>query len=163
MIELLEEFNIIIPHPNDLQLLKELKESNEKDKYLKSNINMIIPCLFNNSKPNDIEKSIFNLKNNSNNGKEILGRKYYFSFIPKGIYENLFNKICKSIGSTMRFWKNGFIVTSKDTYLTLEIIQKQYAFEPLKYKYPCVRLAYPEAVKILRGLNNNIGDFDDLK
>lgn len=45
----------------------------------------------------------------------------------------------------------------------LEIIQKQYAFEPLKYKYPCVRLAYPEAVKILRGLNNNIGDFDDLK
>ena len=94
----------------------------KKDKYLNSNISMIIPCLFNNLKPNDIEKSIFNLKNNSNNGKEILGRKYYFSFIPKGIYENLFNKICKSIGSTMRFWKNGFIVTSNNTYLTLEIV-----------------------------------------
>ena len=106
--------------------MKELKESNEEYKYLRSNINMIIPCLFNSTKQKDIEESIFNLIINSNNGKEILGRKYYFSFIPKGLYENLFNKICKSIGSTMRFWKNGFIVTSKDTYLTLEIrIQNQ--------------------------------------
>ena len=56
--------------------MKELKESNEEDKYLKSNINMIIPCLFNNSKPNDIEESIFN----SNNGKDVLGRKYYLPF-----------------------------------------------------------------------------------
>ena len=105
--------------------MKELKEANEEGKYLKSNINMVIPCLFNSTKPNNIEENIFNLTINSNNGKDVLGRKYYFSFIPKGIYENLFNKICTSIGSAMKFWKNGFIVTSKDTYLTLEIIQTQ--------------------------------------
>jgi len=44
----------------------------------------------------------------------------------------------------------------------LEIINQQFPFEPLKYKFPSLRLKFPEAISMLKAAGSKIGDFEDL-
>jgi aspartyl-tRNA synthetase len=44
----------------------------------------------------------------------------------------------------------------------LEAVNKQYPFEPLKFRDETLILPYPEIVSMLRGAGHEIGDFDDM-
>jgi nondiscriminating aspartyl-tRNA synthetase len=44
----------------------------------------------------------------------------------------------------------------------LDIIREQYPFQPLEYKRPTLRLTFAEAIKLLREVGIEIGDYEDL-
>ncbi len=128
LFELMEKFEIIIPKPEDKQEI-ENKSNNSKQKK-ERDISMVIPCLLSGERLIDVD-SLFDLsklKNEkSEERKEILIRKYSFPFIPRGVFENIFGKVCLFTGSNIKFWKNGFYILANEErgHLILEIKSNQ--------------------------------------
>lgn len=101
LVELMENFQVCVPKPQ--------AESKNKD------IDIIVPCVLKSEIIPEV-KNFFK----SGHQKRILGRKYSFKFIPKGIFEVLFSRLAMFIGYNMKFWKNGLAVTVEQSYLMLE-------------------------------------------
>jgi hypothetical protein len=104
LVELLERFQICIPKPEYI-----LHQDKNQNISKLTDLQMVVPCLLTQEIPQDISQLF-----SPSNGKEILGRKYRFPFIPRGVFEALFIKIASFLGSNMRFWKNGLLISAEE-------------------------------------------------
>ena len=107
LIELLEKFEIFIIDPQNKEKL-------------------VIPFLMGSKKPEIIIQKWNNFYEENNNYK--LGRSYEFPFLPSGIMSKIIygfhHPSLKNLSFSLKFWKNGILITWKKCHVLLELIEK---------------------------------------
>lgn len=77
----------------------------------------IFPCLIQTGRPQDIDNRWKRIR------MDTVGRFYKVPFLPQGIFNTIFVKLCKCISPAVKFWKNGLLLGWKnDNYLLAELI-----------------------------------------
>lgn len=129
LFELMIKFQVCVP---------EIEINSEPDT-IKHDLNMIFPFLSNEEMSEEFA-SIFNFDLNIDSiedtkaDKEILGREYLFTFLPMGIFEQIFCKVLPFFSANIRFWKNGFGLDLKHSFFLLQLNHDTFSSNSIEIK-----------------------------